>query len=68
MEAPTPNIATLDTKVLDAIGRALTVHYDDLVKAPLPEEFLDLLARLEKQEQRRGENRRKSRMPPASHA
>ena len=46
--------APLDTKVLDAIGRALKAHYDDLVKAPLPDRFLDLLADLE-EEERRGE-------------
>ena len=37
----------LDTNVLDTIGRALKAHYDDLVKAPLPDRFLDLLGRLE---------------------
>ena len=40
----------LDNKVLDAIGRALKAHYDDLVKAPLPDRFLDLLADLEIEE------------------
>jgi hypothetical protein len=42
--------AHLDKKVLDAIGRALKAHYDDLVKAPLPERFLELLADLEAEE------------------
>ena len=42
--------APLDTKVLDTIGRALKAHYDDLVKAPLPDRLLDLLARLEAKE------------------
>jgi hypothetical protein len=44
------NAAALDQKVLDTIGRALKAHYDDLVQAPLPRKFLDLLAELEKQE------------------
>ena len=43
--------ALLDNKVLDAIGRALKAHYDDLVSAPLPAKFLDLLADLEVEEQ-----------------
>ena len=43
--------APLDAKVLDAIGRALKAHYDDLVKEPLPERFLDLLSDLEGEEQ-----------------
>ena len=43
--------ATLDPKVLETIGRALKAHYDDLVHAPLPDKLLDLLARLEKEEQ-----------------
>ena len=44
--------AALDPKVLETIGRALKAHYDDLVHAPLPDKFLDLLARLEEEEQR----------------
>ena len=46
------NGVSLDPKVLDTIGRALKAHYDDLVHAPLPDKFLDLLARLENEEQR----------------
>lgn len=40
----------LDNKVLDAIGRALKAHYGDLVNAPLPERFVNLLADLEAEE------------------
>ncbi len=50
VEDSTLNRAALDPKVLDTIGRALKAHYDDLVQTPLPEKFLDLLARLEKEE------------------
>ena len=46
--------AALDPKALEAIGRALKAHYDDLVNAPLPQKFLDLLARLEVAEQEAG--------------
>ncbi len=52
------NGAALDPKVLETIGRALKAHYDDLVHAPLPDKFLDLLSRLEKEEQR-GEQQEK---------
>lgn len=44
--------AALDTKALDAIGHALKAHYDDLVYAPLPDKFTELLARLEAEEKR----------------
>ena len=44
--------AALDTRALDAIGQALKAHYDDLVYAPLPDKFTELLARLEAEEQR----------------
>jgi Anti-sigma factor NepR len=44
--------AALDPKVLETIGRALKAHYDDLIHAPLPGKFLDLLARLEEEEER----------------
>jgi hypothetical protein len=40
----------LDPKALEAIGRALRAHYDDLVHAPLPDRFVELLARLEVEE------------------
>ncbi len=50
-EEETLNAAALDQKVLDTIGRALKAHYDDLVHAPLPQKFLDLLAQLESLEQ-----------------
>ncbi len=35
------------TEAVQAIGRALEAHYADLVQAPLPDKFLQLLARLE---------------------
>lgn len=42
-----PDFAAPDPKALEAIGRALEAHYADLVQAPLPEKFVELLARLE---------------------
>ena len=36
-----------DPNAAEAIGRALEAHYADLIQAPLPDKFLDLLARLE---------------------
>lgn len=34
-------------KVQDAIGRALEAHYVELVREPIPDRLLDLLAQLE---------------------
>jgi hypothetical protein len=34
-------------KAAQAIGRALEAHYASLIKAPLPDKFVELLARLE---------------------
>ncbi|MBV9286698.1 MAG: hypothetical protein JO288_02565 [Hyphomicrobiales bacterium] len=45
------NDAALDPKALEALGRALKAHYEDLVHAPLPDKFVELLGRLEAQEQ-----------------
>jgi Anti-sigma factor NepR len=42
-----PDAAAPDPKALEAIGRALKAHYADLVQAPLPEKFAELLAKLE---------------------
>jgi hypothetical protein len=42
----------LQAKIQEAIGRSLKAHYDDLVHAPIPDKFLELLARLEMKEQR----------------
>lgn len=42
-----PAEAGLDAKSMDAIGRALKNHYDDLVKAPLPDRFQQLIASLD---------------------
>ena len=39
--------AEAGTEAVQAIGRALEAHYADLVHAPLPDKFLQLLARLE---------------------
>ena len=39
--------AALDPKPLDAIGRALRAHYDDLLREPLPAQFEEPLAQLE---------------------
>ena len=42
-----PADAGLDAKAMEAIGRALQAHYDDLVKAPLPDRFHELIASLD---------------------
>ena len=42
-----PNVPEHDPKAVEAIGRALKAHYTDLVHAPLPERFVELLARFE---------------------
>ena len=43
------NPATPDAKPAEAIGRALEKHYASLVEAPLPDKFVELLARLERE-------------------
>ena len=44
-QCPISNDASL--KVQHAIGRALEAHYVELVREPIPERLLDLLAKLE---------------------
>ena len=44
--------AAPDPKAVEAIGRALKAHYADLVDAPLPDKFVELLARFEVPEMR----------------
>jgi hypothetical protein len=41
----------LDPRSLEAIGRSLKAHYEDLVRAPVPGKFLEMLDRLESTEQ-----------------
>jgi hypothetical protein len=43
----------LNSKLQEAIGRSLKAHYDELVQAPIPDKFLELLARLELKERSR---------------
>jgi hypothetical protein len=43
----------LNAKLQDAIGRSLKAHYDDLIHAPVPDKFIELLARLELKERSR---------------
>ena len=40
----------LNAKLQDAIGRSLKAHYDALIHAPIPDKFVELLARLEMKE------------------
>lgn len=42
--------APLGSKPLDAIGRALRAHYDELLREPLPSQFEELLSQLEAEE------------------
>jgi hypothetical protein len=37
----------LDARSQEAIGRSLKAHYEDLVRAPVPDKFLEMLDRLE---------------------
>jgi hypothetical protein len=45
----------LDPRIQEAIGKSLKAHYDDLIKAPMPDRFLVLLAELEAKERRNGQ-------------
>ena len=40
----------LDPKIQDVIGKALRTYSADIVAAPIPDSFMDLLARLEAKE------------------
>jgi hypothetical protein len=40
------------SKMEEAIGHSLKAHYADLIHAPIPDKFLELLARLEAEEGR----------------
>jgi hypothetical protein len=42
--------AAPDPKSVEAIGRALEKHYASLIDAPLPDKFVELLARLEREQ------------------
>ena len=42
-----PSVAAPDPKAAEAIGRALKAHYADLVHAPLPDKFVELMARFQ---------------------
>jgi Anti-sigma factor NepR len=45
---PAPDLpAEAGTEAVQAIGRALEAHYADLIQAPLPDKFLQLLSRLD---------------------
>ncbi|HEY1781627.1 MAG TPA: NepR family anti-sigma factor [Roseiarcus sp.] len=46
-ETEAQDVAAPDPKAAEAIGRALAAHYADLVQAPLPDKFMELLTRLE---------------------
>jgi hypothetical protein len=46
-ETEAQDAAAPDPKAVEAIGRALAAHYADLVQAPLPDKFMQLLTRLE---------------------
>jgi hypothetical protein len=48
---------TPDPKAVQAIGRALEAHYSNLVRAPLPDKFVELLARLERDQVSRTKGR-----------
>jgi Anti-sigma factor NepR len=47
---PLDTAAAPDPKSVEAIGRALEKHYASLIEAPLPDKFVELLARLEREQ------------------
>ncbi len=49
-DPPASDSVRFDAKMQDLIGRSLKAHYDDLTCAPIPDKFLELLARLEAKE------------------
>lgn len=53
-DSPSVYERPLDAKIQEALGRSLRAHYDDIVRAPIPDKFLVLLAELEAKESRDG--------------
>jgi hypothetical protein len=44
------NDLTMDPKIQEVIGKALRAYADDIIKEPVPDKFLMLLAKLEAKE------------------
>jgi Anti-sigma factor NepR len=44
---PTSGTARIDPRIQREIGKHLRAHYDDLVKEPVPDKFIELLQQLE---------------------
>ena len=42
----------LDAKIQEVLGSAFRAYADDIVKAPIPDKFLDLLSQLEARERK----------------
>jgi hypothetical protein len=47
LSSPPDQTEQASNETVQAIGRALGAHYSDLVQAPLPDQLLQLLAKLE---------------------
>lgn len=43
-----PVVPQLDPRIQHEIGKHLRAHYDDIVNEPVPDRFMELLAKLEK--------------------
>ena len=46
------SVRGLDARSLEKIGGALKAHYEDLVRTPVPDKFLELLDRLQAKERK----------------
>ncbi|WP_448949946.1 NepR family anti-sigma factor [Labrys neptuniae] len=52
-----PGSSGLDPQIRDYVARSLQAHYESIVRAPVPDRFLTLLAELEEQEKKAGEGK-----------
>ncbi|MBP0579895.1 hypothetical protein J8I29_11300 [Labrys sp. LIt4] len=52
-----PGGGKLDPQIRDYVARSLQAHYESIIRAPVPDRFLTLLAELEEQEKKAGEGK-----------
>lgn len=53
-KAPRPGQPHIDPRIQHEIGKHLRAHYDDLVSEPVPDKFMELLAKLEQSVRQKG--------------